>query len=94
MTTRSGARKTLQTKRTHGPADHAAELARTPVFRAKRQVNRAHRRLERVLLVPAAVHADAEAVERAEIRLLGRRPRSWRVRPDLGLGEFGERRHR
>jgi hypothetical protein len=58
----------------------------------KRLVNRANRHAAQQQLREASGLADAECAERVEVRLRGTRPKVWRKRPDLPLGQVLDRK--
>lgn len=54
----------------------------------KRLVNKANRHAAQQRLGDAAGVVDLDRAERAEERLRGSRPKTWRKQPDLPLGQF------
>lgn len=54
----------------------------------KRMVNKANRHSAQQWLGDAAGVVDLDRAERAEERLRGSRPKSWRKQPDMPLGQF------
>ena len=78
--------ESYQNDRRNGYGENS-KSSRKNIRRRKRKPNRSNRRAAAVVLSASLDPADETAVERAEVKLEGKKQKRWTKQPDIPLGQ-------